>query len=239
MQKKRLLESCSQRWGWGILGMLKQQLHGGQQEWDPSLSSLSLSLSFCWVAEGEDGRKLLCMVSLTSIPFSLCSLCPLISSPSSYRKQRCKVREGPVIGWWGSVYIGEGDAEVGRVSRWRSKLFITTLWVHFQGLSMDWMAEELDKVSQVMCNYLFSSISVTMQQWRVAAVGVVGVLRRSETRNSPTFQKQNLLYCKKKSLPLTVFSLKFDASKKKKKIKTRKRQKKQDVLPLLTQYGLV
>lgn len=38
---------------------------------------------------------------------------------------------------------------------------------------------------------------------------------RSETRNSPTFQKQNLLYCKKKSLPLTVFSLKFDVSKKK------------------------
>lgn len=129
------------------------------------------------------------MVSLTSIPFSLCSLCPLISSPSSYRKQRCKVHEGPVIGWWGSVYIGEGDAEVGRVSWWRSKLFITTLLVHFQGLSMDWMAEELDKVSQAMCNYLFSSISVTMQQWRVAAVGVVGVLRRSETKNSPTFHK--------------------------------------------------
>lgn len=81
-----------------------------------------------------------------------------------------------------------------------------------------------------MRNYLFSSISVTTQQWRVAAVGVVGVLRRSETRNSPTFQKQNLLYCKKKSSPLTVVSLKFDASKE---------TKRQDVLPLLTQYGLV
>lgn len=52
-----------------------------------SVSFLSLSLSFCWVEAGDDERKLLCMVSLTSIPlfffsFSFCP-CPLISSPSS------------------------------------------------------------------------------------------------------------------------------------------------------------
>lgn len=73
-REEELVESCSQRKSWGILGMLKQQLHGGQQKWDPSLFSLSLSL--CWVAAGDDERKLLCMVSLTSIPPFFPSLSP-------------------------------------------------------------------------------------------------------------------------------------------------------------------
>lgn len=71
-RSKGLVESCSQ----------VELRHPGHVEaaaawWSAgvrSISFLSLSLSFCWVAAGDDERKLPCMVSLTSIFLSFLSV---------------------------------------------------------------------------------------------------------------------------------------------------------------------
>lgn len=141
--KEVLLGSCRQKWGWGLLGMLKQQLHGGQQEWDPSLF-LPLSL-FCWAAEGEDGRKLLCMVCLTSIPLSLFSLSHsmfLSLSLSPHGKQRCRLVRGRWLAdvrvFWLEMERREAEESWCDGGLW-SKLYMTTLLIHGQRLTHnDW-----------------------------------------------------------------------------------------------------
>ena len=68
---------------------------------------------FLWVGGSEDERKLLCMVSLTSIPLFLLSLSLMFLLLSTVAEvQAC---ERPVIGWCESVLIGDGETGGGRV----------------------------------------------------------------------------------------------------------------------------
>lgn len=142
------MESCRQRWGWGLLGMLKQQLHGGQQECDPSLSLFLLG------CRSVDGRKLQCMVSLTSIPLSLFSL----SLPQCFSLSFLMVSEGAGLWEAGDLLVWVFRLEMERreaEKSWcdvglRSKL----LWLHSQSR----MTEDLDTFTN---DWPFSSIGVT------------------------------------------------------------------------------
>lgn len=104
-----VLQRGEVRWGRGLLGMLKQRLHGGEQEWDPSLC-LFLFAGFLrrwrWKKAAVHGQPDVRPFSLSLNVFSLSLSLPKVGGGASLWEAG---DERPVVCWCESVKIGDGD----------------------------------------------------------------------------------------------------------------------------------